>query len=125
RRLEEAGVHVIYGVPGLKVHAKLVLVVRREGEKLRRYAHIGTGNYNPVTARTYTDLGIFTCDGDLTADVVDLFNRITGFARPPVYRKALVAPRFLAKAIIARIEEETAHARAGRDAHLICKCNAI
>ncbi|MCB9665541.1 MAG: polyphosphate kinase 1 [Alphaproteobacteria bacterium] len=125
RRLEEAGVHVIYGVPGLKVHSKLVLVVRREGEKLRRYAHIGTGNYNPVTARLYTDLGLFTCDAELTADVVDLFNRITGFARPPAYRKALVAPRFMASALIELIEAETREAEAGRRGHIIAKCNAV
>ncbi len=125
KRLEEAGVHVIYGVPGLKIHAKLCLVVRREGGMLRRYAHIGTGNYNPLTARLYTDLGLFTCDGALTADVADLFNRITGFALPAGYRKALVAPRFMRDGLIARIEAEAAHARAGRPSHIILKCNAV
>lgn len=125
RRLEEAGVHVIYGVPGLKTHAKICMVVRKEDKGLRRYAHIGTGNYNHITARIYTDLGLFTCDPDLTADVADLFNRITGFARPEAYRKALVAPRFLAKGLIDLIAFEEAEAKAGRPARLILKCNAI
>lgn len=125
KRLEEAGVHVIYGMPGLKVHAKLCLVVRREDGVLRRYAHVGTGNYNPVTARIYTDLGLLTCDPDITADIADLFNRITGFAHPDGYRTILVAPRFLKAGLIARIERETEHARAGRPAHLIAKCNAV
>ncbi|MCB9680905.1 MAG: polyphosphate kinase 1 [Alphaproteobacteria bacterium] len=125
RRLEQAGVHVIYGVPGLKTHAKLSLVVRREDDGLRRYAHIATGNYNPVTARIYTDLGLFTCDPDMTADVADLFNRITGFARPTGYRRALVAPRFMARGLLDRIRFETNEARAGRPARIIAKCNAI
>ncbi len=125
RRLEEAGVHVIYGVPGLKVHAKLALVVRREGDSLRRYAHVGTGNYNPLSARIYTDLGLFTCDDDMTADVADLFNRITGFSLPSSYRKMLVAPRFMAAGVLQLIAAETARARAGEPAHIVIKCNAI
>lgn len=125
RRLEEAGVHVIYGVPGLKVHAKLSMVVRREDEGLRRYVHVGTGNYNPVTARIYTDLGLFSCDPALAADVADLFNRITGFARPPAYRKCLVAPRFLVGSVLERIAFEANEAREGRPARMILKCNAI
>jgi polyphosphate kinase len=125
RRLERAGVHVIYGLPGLKVHAKLSLVVRREEDVLRRYAHVGTGNYNQVTARVYTDLGLLTCDPDVTADVADLFNRITGFARPERYRKLLVAPRFLARRLLELIHFEAEEARAGRPAAMILKCNAI
>ena len=92
RALERAGVHVVYGLSGLKTHAKVALVVRREGNRVRRYVHIGTGNYNPSTARLYTDLGLFTCREDLAEDVADLFNHLTGFARPPRYRKVLVAP---------------------------------
>lgn len=125
RQLEEAGVHVIYGVPGLKVHAKLAMVVRREEDVLRRYVHVGTGNYNPLSARIYTDLGLFTCDPDLCSDVADLFNRITGFSRPPVYRKMLVAPRFMARGLLDRILLEAAEARAGRPSGIVIKCNAI
>ena len=87
--LEEAGVHVVYGIPGLKTHAKAILIVRREGERMRHYVHIGTGNYNPKTARLYTDLGLFTTDPDIGADVADVFNYLTGFARPESFRKLL------------------------------------
>ena len=82
RKLEEAGVHVVYGMPTLKTHAKCLLVVRREGEGVRRYVHVGTGNYHPTTARLYTDFGLFTCDEPLGADVADMFNLLTGYARP-------------------------------------------
>ena len=92
RALERAGVHVVHGLVGLKTHCKLALVVRREGASTRRYAHIGTGNYHPATARLYTDLGLFTCREDVTADVSDLFNQLTGFARPQRYRRLWVAP---------------------------------
>jgi len=125
RRLEEAGVHVIYGVPGLKTHAKLALVIRQEEGMLRRYAHIGTGNYNPSTARIYTDLGLLTTSLDLTADVADLFNRMTGFARPLHYRKLLVAPRHMRARILEYIARERDLARAGTPAHIIVKCNAV
>jgi len=125
RRLEQAGVHVIYGVTGLKTHAKLCMVVRSEGRGLRRYAHIATGNYNPVTARIYTDLGLFTDDPEITADIADLFNRITGFSRPPGYRRLLVAPRFMLTGIINKIEREIEHANAGKPAEIVLKCNAI
>jgi polyphosphate kinase len=125
RRLEEAGCHVIYGVPNLKTHAKLCLVVRREEGTLRRYCHIGTGNYNPITARVYTDLGLFTCDPDLCADVADLFNQITGFARPPSFRDMLVAPRFMKDRLLQLIRYETNEARAGRQARIILKCNTV
>jgi polyphosphate kinase len=116
---------VIYGIPGLKTHAKLTLVVRREEDVLRRYAHIGTGNYNQVTSRVYTDLGLLTSEPDITADVADLFNRVTGYARPDRYRKLLVAPRFLANQLLDLIRFEAEEARAGRPAALVLKCNAI
>ena len=125
RRLERAGVHVIYGVPGLKTHAKLCIVVRREETRLRRYVHVGTGNYNPVTARIYTDLGLFSCDPALCADVSQLFNRITGYAQPPEYKKILVAPGFLFDSVRELIRFETSEARAGRPARIVFKCNAL
>lgn len=126
QRLEQAGVHVIYGVPRLKTHAKLCLVVRRDkAGELHRYAHVGTGNYNTNTARVYTDLGLLTKDPDLTADVGDLFNHLTGFANPQSYRKLLVAPHFMKNGILDRIRREAEHARAGRRSHIIAKCNAI
>ena len=104
KRLEEAGVHVVYGHPSLKTHAKCVLVVRREGEGVRHYVHVGTGNYNPKTARLYTDLGLFTCDEEIANDVADMFNYLTGYARPGRYRKLLVAPEHLRDAIIDEID---------------------
>jgi polyphosphate kinase len=126
QRLEEAGVHVVYGVPLLKTHAKLALVVRRnEMGQLIRYAHIGTGNYNTLTARIYTDLGLLTADPEITADVGDVFNHLTGFAHPSGYRRLLVAPRFMKRGLIARIERERENAAAGRPARIIAKCNAV
>ena len=107
RMLEQAGVHVAYGFPDLKIHAKTTLVVRREGDRLRRYVHIGTGNYHSVTARLYEDVGIFTADEDIAADVADLFNYLTGFGRPAKFRKLLVAPAALRTRLVALI-------RAGR-----------
>ena len=92
RALEQAGVHVVYGFPDLKIHAKTTLVVRREGDGLRRYVHIGTGNYHAVTRALYEDFGLFTADEDIAADVADLFNYLTGFGRPQEFRKLLVAP---------------------------------
>ncbi|MCA9568192.1 MAG: polyphosphate kinase 1, partial [Myxococcales bacterium] len=124
--LEEAGVHVVYGVPMLKTHAKLALVVRRnEAGDLIRYAHIGTGNYNTSTARIYTDLGLLTSNPDITADVGDVFNHLTGFANPAGYRKLLVAPRFMKPGLIERIEREADLCRKGRPGRIIAKCNAI
>ena len=102
--LEEAGVHVVYGVAGLKTHAKVALVVRREGDGLRRYAHVGTGNYNPKTARLYEDLGLLTADEAIGADLTDLFNMLTGFGREPEFRCLLVAPAHLRPAMVERIE---------------------
>ena len=111
RALEEAGVHVVYGHPALKTHAKCLLVVRREGDGVRHYVHIGTGNYHPKTARLYTDFGLFSCRPELGADVGDMFNFLTGFARPRRYRKVLVAPTFLRDAILAEIERHDRRAQ--------------
>ena len=104
KKLEQAGVHVVYGIPALKTHVKCILVVRREGDGVRHYAHVGTGNYNPKTARIYTDLGLFTCDQDLGSDIAEMFNYLTGYARPRGFRKALIAPHNLAESILAEIE---------------------
>jgi polyphosphate kinase len=125
RRLEEVGAHVVYGVPGLKTHAKLALVVRREGEELVRYAHIGTGNYNPTTARVYTDVGLFTANPEITGDVADVFNFITGFARPMAFRHLLVAPSQMKTALLELVAFEAERARAGEQASIIAKCNSI
>jgi polyphosphate kinase len=104
KKLEEAGVHVVYGIPALKTHVKCVLVVRREGEGVRHYVHIGTGNYNPKTARIYTDLGLFTCNPEIGADIAEMFNSLTGYARPRSYREVLVAPFNLQKGILEEID---------------------
>ena len=112
RELEQAGVHVAYGFPDLKIHAKMTLIVRREGDALRRYAHIGTGNYHAATARLYEDLGIFTADEEITADVADLFNYITGFGRPQKFRKLLVAPFTLRSGLVDEIRGVAAAAGA-------------
>ena len=113
RKLEEAGVHVVYGMPTLKTHAKCLLVVRREGEGVRRYVHVGTGNYHPTTARLYTDFGLFTCDERLGADVADMFNLLTGYARPQRFRDALVAPNFMLDGLLELIDRVVAGARGG------------
>ena len=97
--------HVVYGIPALKTHVKCVLVVRREGDGVRHYVHIGTGNYNPKTARIYTDFGLFTCDPEIGADIAEMFNSLTGYARPRSYRKVLVAPFNLQKGILEEIEQ--------------------
>jgi polyphosphate kinase len=125
RALERAGVHVVYGMSGLKTHAKVALVVRREGDRVRRYVHIGTGNYNPSTARLYTDLGLFTCQEDLAEDVADLFNHLTGFARAPSYRKALVAPDHIRDGIIAEIERVVAAHSPESPSRVVMKMNSI
>ena len=114
RALEQAGVHVAYGFPDLKIHAKMTLIVRREGDALRRYAHIGTGNYHAATARLYEDLGIFTADEEITADVADLFNYITGFGRPQKFRKLLVAPFTLRSGLVDEIRAVAAAAADGK-----------
>lgn len=104
KKLEQAGVHVVYGIPAMKTHAKCILVARREGDGVRHYAHIGTGNYNPKTARLYTDLGLFTTDPEICADIAEMFNYLTGYARPTSYRKALIAPYNLAEELLEEIE---------------------
>ncbi|MGH8963065.1 MAG: RNA degradosome polyphosphate kinase [Jatrophihabitantaceae bacterium] len=125
RALERAGCHVVYGVVGLKTHCKIALVVRQEGGQIRRYAHIGTGNYNPKTARIYEDLGLFTADEAICADITDLFNVLTGYSRQTEYRSLLVAPQRLRAGLIERIEREIAHARAGREARIQFKTNHL
>jgi polyphosphate kinase len=125
RALEREGVHVVYGLVGLKIHAKVCLVVRREGDVIRRYVHLSTGNYNAVTAHLYTDLGLFTADPDIGADASDLFNYLTGYSAKSDYRKLLVAPINLRKNLESLITREIEHARAGRPARVIFKANSL
>ncbi|MEM1279888.1 MAG: polyphosphate kinase 1 [Cyanobacteria bacterium P01_H01_bin.152] len=125
RRLEDAGVHVVYGVLGLKTHTKTTLVVRREGDRLRRYVHIGTGNYNPKTSKLYTDLGILSARDDLGADLTDLFNFLTGYSLHKDYRHLLVAPLTLRQSMLRLIEREIAHIKAGNPGRIIAKMNAL
>jgi len=125
RTLESFGVHVVYGLPGLKTHAKVALVVRREPDGIRRYVHIGTGNYNSKTARTYTDLGLLSCNEALGADVSELFNTLTGFSRQRLYRQLLVAPVNLRERLMALIAREAANARAGYPARIVAKMNSL
>ncbi|MEM1205582.1 MAG: polyphosphate kinase 1 [Acidobacteriota bacterium] len=125
RALERAGVHVVYGVLGLKTHAKMALVVRRESGGIKRYVHLGTGNYNPVTARIYTDLGYFTCDEQVAEDVSDLFNGLTGYSDKSDFRKLLVAPRTMRSEILKRIDREVLSHRAKGGGHLAFKLNSL
>ncbi|MFI0717195.1 RNA degradosome polyphosphate kinase [Streptomyces inhibens] len=125
RKLEEAGCHVVYGLVGLKTHCKLSLVVRQEGEMLRRYSHVGTGNYHPKTARLYEDLGLLTADPQVGADLSDLFNRLSGYSRRETYRRLLVAPKSLRDGLVQRITKEIAHQRAGRPAYVRIKVNSM
>ncbi|WP_373996175.1 RNA degradosome polyphosphate kinase [Streptomyces sp. 6-11-2] len=126
RKLEEAGCHVVYGLVGLKTHCKLSLVVRQEGDDtLRRYSHVGTGNYHPKTARLYEDLGLLTADPQVGADLSDLFNRLSGYSRRETYRRLLVAPKSLRDGLIARINKEIQHHRAGRPAAIRIKVNSM
>lgn len=125
RALESEGVHVVYGLVGLKVHSKIALVVRREGETMRKYVHLGTGNYNPATARLYTDLSLFTCDEQIGNDAVTLFNRLTGYADDARFSKLLVAPIDLRPRLEALIEREIEFARRGERGHIIGKMNAL
>ncbi len=125
KKLEEAGVHVVYGIPALKTHVKCVLIARREGDGVRHYAHIGTGNYNPKTARIYTDVGLFTCDPDLGSDIAEMFNYLTGYARPRRYRKALIAPFNLQRGILEEIEKTIAAHSPGRPARIRMKMNSL
>jgi polyphosphate kinase len=125
RALEEAGVHVVYGHPGLKTHAKCILIVRREGDGVRHYVHIGTGNYHPKTARLYTDFGLFTCDEEIGADVADMFNYLTGVARPDGYRKVLIAPNGMREAISEEIDRTIAAHERGERARIRLKMNSL
>src|SRR6185437_2459392 len=125
RTLEDYGVHVAYGLPGLKTHAKTTLVVRREPDGIRRYVHVGTGNYNSKTARLYTDLGLFTVSRSIGADITDLFNALTGFSRQRLYRKILVAPANMRDRLMEMIRRETALASAGKTGRIIAKMNSI
>ena len=125
KMLEQMGVHVVYGWWELKTHCKVTMVVRKEGEGIRRYLHLGTGNYNAVTSQTYEDIGIFTCDDDMAADVTDLFNYLTGYSTKQDFRKLLVAPINLRKGLEKLIRREIEHAKAGHTAQLIFKVNAI
>ena len=125
RKLEQAGAHVVYGLVGLKTHSKVCLVVRREGSGLRRYVHIGTGNYNPKTARLYTDLGLLTTRPELGADVTDLFNVLTGLSRQRSFRRLLVAPHSLRSRFLELVDREIEHAALGREARIVVKLNAI
>ena len=114
KSLEEAGVHVVYGIPGLKTHVKAILVARREGDRVREYVHIGTGNYHPKTARLYTDFGLFTADPEIGADVAEMFNFLTGYGRPADYRKVLVSPTTMRDRIIEEIERDGRRPRSRR-----------
>ncbi|MDQ2670697.1 MAG: polyphosphate kinase 1, partial [Gemmatimonadota bacterium] len=125
QRLEDAGVHVSYGVAGLKTHAKVILVVRREGSGMRRYVHVGTGNYMPRTARQYTDFGLFSANPELGADLTDLFNVLTGFANPRGYRRLLVAPQWMRGHFVALVRREIGHAQEGRAGRIQAKMNAL
>jgi polyphosphate kinase len=125
RMLEQSGAHVVYGLLGLKTHAKCLLIVRREKGKLRRYAHLSTGNYNPTTARLYTDFSLLTTRPDLCEDVSSLFNLLTGYSAPPRWNKLLVAPLGLHEAVLGLIAREAEHSRAGRPARIIAKMNSL
>jgi polyphosphate kinase len=125
RSLEQAGVHIVYGFPGLKIHAKTTLVVRREAGGLRRYVHLGTGNYNSVTARVYEDYGLFTADEEIAADIADLFNHLTGFGRPARFRKLLVAPFTLRERLIEEIRLVASAAEEGKKARIRIKVNGL
>jgi polyphosphate kinase len=125
RKLERAGVHVVYGYPSLKIHLKATLVVRREGDRLRRYVHVGTGNYHAYNARTYEDFGLFTADEEIAADVADLFNHLTGFGKPQKFRKIVVAPYDLRDRLVDEIRRVAKTARDGKPARIRIKVNAL
>ena len=125
RRLENEGVHVIYGMRGLKTHSKVTLVIRREGDILRRYVHLATGNYNPTTSRLYTDLGILTADADIGADATDLFNFLTGYSHQTKFRKLFVAPVNLREKFIEMINREIINKQKSKPAHIIAKVNSL
>jgi polyphosphate kinase len=124
-RLQEAGAHVMYGVVGFKTHAKLALVVRRESGGIRRYCHLGTGNYHPRTARQYTDYGLFTCDDEIGHDVHELFLQLTSLTQTPTLRRLVQSPFSMHEMVLSKLARETEHARAGRPARVIAKMNAL
>ncbi len=125
KSLEESGVHVVYGIPGLKTHVKAIVVARREGDRVREYVHIGTGNYHPKTARLYTDFGLFTADEEIGADVAEMFNFLTGYGRPAEYRKVLVSPTTMRDRILEEIETTVEAQRAGEEARIALKMNSL
>ncbi|MDX6608422.1 MAG: polyphosphate kinase [Solirubrobacterales bacterium] len=125
KSLEESGVHVVYGIPGLKTHVKAILVARREGDRVREYVHIGTGNYHPKTARLYTDFGLFTADEEIGADVAEMFNFLTGYGRPAEYRKVLVSPTTMRDQILAEIFATVKAHEAGQEARIALKMNSL
>jgi polyphosphate kinase len=125
KSLEESGVHVVYGIPGLKTHVKAIVVARREGDRVREYVHIGTGNYHPKTARHYTDFGLFTADPEIGADVAEMFNFLTGYGRPAEYRKVLVSPTTMRDRIVEEIESTVEAHRAGKEARIALKMNSL
>lgn len=125
RKLEKAGVHVVYGIVGLKTHTKISLVVRKEEDGIRRYVHIGTGNYNPKTAKLYTDIGLISCRGDLGADLTDLFNFLTGYSKQKAFRKLLVAPVTMRDRLISMIEREAEHCQNGGTGRIVAKMNSL
>ncbi|WP_338038651.1 polyphosphate kinase 1 [Neosynechococcus sphagnicola] len=125
RKLEKVGVHVVYGLLGLKTHTKIALVVRKEADRIRRYVHVGTGNYNPKTARLYTDLGLLSCREELGADLTELFNYLTGYSRQQTYRKLLVAPVSLRDRMIAMIRREAEHCKQGFPGRIVAKMNSL
>ncbi|HKG13388.1 MAG TPA: polyphosphate kinase 1 [Pyrinomonadaceae bacterium] len=125
KRLEESGVHVVYGIVGLKTHCKVALVVRQEGETLRRYVHVATGNYNPVTSNFYTDIGLLTAEEEVGEDATDLFNFLTGYSRQKEFRRLLVAPSNMREKMVALIRREAEHAREGRPARIVVKINRL
>jgi polyphosphate kinase len=125
KALEREGVHVIYGLLGLKTHSKIALVAQKDGERIRRYVHLATGNYNAATAQVYEDIGLFTCDEQIGADATDLFNYLTGYSAKQDYRKLIVAPINLRSRLEALVEREIEHQRRGEPAHLIFKMNSL
>lgn len=125
KKLEEAGVHVVYGLLGLKTHCKTTLIIRREGEDLKRYIHLATGNYNPQTSAFYTDLGLLTCDDEIGADATELFNYLTVYSQREKYKKLIVAPIYLRQKMLKLIEREIGHAEAGRPSGIVAKMNRL
>ena len=125
KKLEQAGCHVIYGLVGLKTHSKIALVVRREEDGIRRYVHLGTGNYNDSTAKLYTDCGMFTCSEAIGEDATAVFNMLSGYSEPSTWNKLVIAPIWLRKKFLSLIQRETRNARAGREARIVAKMNSL